>query len=171
AVALEAVSFRSELHRLGSDGESADYVLDALGQRFTTAELDQRLRKLQTNRTTGRGADRVIGSLRSIAERTYGIEFTADTLLPERVLWPSMGAESHGMEDARFVRFTDDDGRISNYATYTAYDGTHISQQMLETTDFCTFTSSPIVGDAAANKGLALFPRRINGRFAAMTRC
>ena len=74
------------------------------------------------------------------------------------------------MEDARFVRFVDDDGSVTFYATYTAYSGSHISQQLLETTDFRSFTSRPIVGRAAANKGLALFPRRIRGRFAAMSR-
>jgi predicted GH43/DUF377 family glycosyl hydrolase len=74
------------------------------------------------------------------------------------------------MEDARFVRFVEDDGSVTFYATYTAYSGTHISQQLLETSDFRSFTSTPMVGSAAANKGLALFPRRINGRFAAMSR-
>ena len=75
-----------------------------------------------------------------------------------------------GMEDARFVRFVDDDGSVTFYATYTAYSGSHISQQLLETEDFRSFTSTPMVGSAAANKGLALFPRRIRGRFAAMSR-
>ena len=89
--------------------------------------------------------------------------------LSERVLWPAMGAESAGMEDARFVRFVDDDGSVTYYATYTAYSGSHISQQLLETDDFRSFTSTPMVGRAAANKGLALFPRRIGGRFAAMS--
>jgi predicted GH43/DUF377 family glycosyl hydrolase len=74
------------------------------------------------------------------------------------------------MEDARFVRFVDDDGSVTFYATYTAFTGSHISQQLLETRDFRSFTSAPIVGSAAANKGLALFPRRIHGRFAAMSR-
>ena len=74
------------------------------------------------------------------------------------------------MEDARFVRFVDDDGSVTYYATYTAYSGSHISQQLLETTDFLSFTSVPLVGRAAANKGLALFPRRIDGRYAAMSR-
>jgi predicted GH43/DUF377 family glycosyl hydrolase len=74
------------------------------------------------------------------------------------------------MEDARFVRFVDDDGSVTFYATYTAYSGSHISQQLLETTDFRSFISTPMVGPAAANKGLALFPRRIHGRFAAMSR-
>jgi len=74
------------------------------------------------------------------------------------------------MEDARFVRFDHDDGRVVYYATYTAYDGGHISQQILETTDFRRFTSSPLVGNAARNKGVALFPRRVGGRFAALSR-
>ena len=102
--------------------------------------------------------------------RTYAVRFSAQTTLPERVLWPSMDAERNGMEDARFVRFTDDDGAVRYYATYTAYDGAHISQQLLETADFLEFTSSPMVGPAAANKGLALFPRRIGGRYVAMSR-
>ena len=74
------------------------------------------------------------------------------------------------MEDARFVRFVDDDGAASYYATYTAFDGTGVSQQLLATTDFRSFTSSPLLGAAAANKGLALFPRKINGRFVALSR-
>ena len=74
------------------------------------------------------------------------------------------------MEDARFVRFVNDDGSVRFYATYTAYSGSEISQQLLETTDFQSFTSAPMTGNAADNKGLALFPRRIGGRFAAMSR-
>jgi predicted GH43/DUF377 family glycosyl hydrolase len=170
AVALDAATFWSELHRLDSHGENADYVFDGLGERFSLEELDERLRDLQANLTTRRRAARTIDVIRSIAERTYGVEFPADTALPERVLWPSMNAESLGMEDARFTRFMHDDGRVVHYATYTAYDGADITQQLLETTDFCTFTSSPIVGDGAANKGMALFPRRVAGRFAALSR-
>jgi len=81
-----------------------------------------------------------------------------------------MEAEQAGMEDARFVRFVDDDGSVTYYASYTAYSGSHISQQLLKTKDFQSFTSGPLVGKAAANKGLALFPRRIHGRYAAMSR-
>ena len=167
---LDAAVFRSELARLDDAGEAADYVLDRLGQSFTRAALDQQLAQLQTRLSTRGHAEETISSFRSIAERTYAVEFSDRITLSERVLWPSMGAEQAGMEDARFVRFIDDDGSITFYATYTAYSGSHISQQLLETTDFQSFTSAPIVGPAAANKGLALFPRRIHGRFAAMSR-
>jgi predicted GH43/DUF377 family glycosyl hydrolase len=167
---LDAAVFRSELARVDDAGEAADYVLDRLGERFTQAALNEQFARLQTSLSTRRHAKETISSLRSIAERTYAVEFSDSTTLSERVLWPSIAAEQAGMEDARFVRFIDDDGSITFYATYTAYSGSHISQQLLETTDFQSFTSAPIVGHAAANKGLALFPRRIGGRFAAMSR-
>ena len=170
SVDLEAAILRSELDRLDCHGENADYVLDGLGEHFSPEALDARLQRLRRGLRTRPHAERTIEVIRSIAGRTYGVAFPAQVAVSERVLWPSMSAECHGMEDARFVRFTDEDGQVSYYATYTAYDGASISQQLLETTDFCTFTSSPLVGDAAVNKGLALFPRRVGGRFAALSR-
>ncbi|MGV0737192.1 glycoside hydrolase family 130 protein [Mycobacterium syngnathidarum] len=167
---LDADVFRSELARLHGGGEASDYVLDALGDRFTRADLDERIEQLQRHRSTRRHAPATIALIRAIADRAYGIEFAGDTALSERVLSPATSAEAAGMEDARFVRFVDDDGVVTFYATYTAYSGSQISQQLLATTDFRSFTSMPMVGRAAANKGLALFPRRIRGRFAAMSR-
>jgi predicted GH43/DUF377 family glycosyl hydrolase len=167
---LDAGVLRSELARQHDAGEAADYVLNALGDRFTRADLDERLDKLAKNRRTRGHAAGTISLIRTIADRTYGVEFPDESVLSERVLWPAMSAEVAGMEDARFVRFVDDDGTVTFYASYTAYSGSHISQQLLETTDFRSFTSTPMVGGAAANKGLALFPRRIRGRFAAMSR-
>jgi predicted GH43/DUF377 family glycosyl hydrolase len=167
---LDAAVFRSELTRLRDAGEAADYVLDALGDRFTRADLDEQLDKLATHRRTRGHAQQTISLIRTIADRTYAVEFGDGIPLSEGVLWPAMDAEAAGMEDARFVRFVDDDGSVTIYATYTAYSGSHISQQLLETADFRSFTSLPMVGSAAANKGLALFPRRIRGRFAAMSR-
>jgi predicted GH43/DUF377 family glycosyl hydrolase len=170
SAALDAAVFRGELMRLHGGGEDSDYVLNRLGRRFTEAELENRLKLLERQSATRKQARRIVGLIRRIAERTYATRFEAGAPLSERVLLPAMGAESQGMEDARFVRFTEDDGTITYYATYTAYNGTDIGQQLLETTDFLEFTSSPVVGAAAANKGLALFPRRIGGRFAALSR-
>jgi predicted GH43/DUF377 family glycosyl hydrolase len=167
---LDGAVMRRELGRLHGGGEAADYVLDALGDQFTRADLEEQLDKLQTHRRTRGHATETISLIRTIAERTYGVEFADDSVLSERVLYPAMGAEAAGMEDARFVRFVDDDGSVTFYASYTAYSGSHISQQLLETRDFRAFTSTPMVGRAAENKGLAVFPRRIHGRFAAMCR-
>jgi predicted GH43/DUF377 family glycosyl hydrolase len=167
---LSAAVFRSELARMDDAGEAADFVLDSLGGHFTRETLDERLGRLETSlRTRGHGAE-TMALIRGIADRTYSISFPPEIPLPERVLWPSTQAEAAGMEDARFVRFRDDDGSVTFYATYTAYSGSVITQQLLATKDFQQFTSVPLVGRAAANKGLALFPRRIHGRFAAMSR-
>jgi predicted GH43/DUF377 family glycosyl hydrolase len=167
---LDAAVLRSELSRLRNAGEGADYVLEPLGERFARSDLDEQLDRLQLHRRTRGRASETISLMRTIADRTYGVEFAEGIPLSERILWPAMGAEAAGMEDARFVRFVDDDGSVTYYASYTAYSGTHISQQLLETQDFSSFTSTPMVGSAAANKGLALFPRRFRGQFAAMSR-
>ena len=167
---LDAAVFRGELGRLGTAGEAANYVFDALEDRFTYFELGEQLANLRAHLSTrGHGA-RAESQIRAIAERFYSIEFPSEEMLSERVLWPAMEAEQGGMEDARFVRFLGNDGAVTYYATYTAYSGSRISQQLLQTTDFRSFTSGPLVGKAAANKGLALFPRLINGRYAAMSR-
>lgn len=167
---LDATPFRVELDRLDGGGENADYIFDALGDRFSHSDLQRQLATLERKLVTRRHSGRTASLVRSVAERTYGIRFDSDSDLSERVLVPSMGAERQGMEDARFVRFTDDDGSVTYYGGYTAYDGHDICQQILRTDDFVEFTSSPVVGAAAANKGLALFPRRIGGRFAALSR-
>jgi predicted GH43/DUF377 family glycosyl hydrolase len=167
---LTASAFRGELRRLRGGGDDADYVLNRLGMRFTAAELEERLTLLERQLATRKQAKRIIALIRKIAERTYAVRFERDSPISERVLLPAMAAESNGMEDARFVRFTEDDGQVTYYATYTAYNGTDIGQQLLETVDFTEFTSSPLVGASAANKGLALFPRRINGRYVALSR-
>lgn len=89
--------------------------------------------------------------------------------LSERVIFPITDAQSNGIEDARFVEFKDDE-RTSYYATYTAYSGRAIRSELIETTDFRTFRMTPLAGSAARNKGMALFPRRIGGRYAMIGR-
>ena len=170
AVPFDAAVFRGELRRLGIGGENADFVLDALGEAFTESDLAEQLGRLGSQLATRRHAASIIPVMQKIAERTYGVRFAADTSLTERTLVPEMAAENCGLEDARFVRFEHDGRPPTYYATYTAYSGTDIGQQLLETSDFAFFTSSPIVGPAAANKGLALFPRKISGRYAALSR-
>jgi predicted GH43/DUF377 family glycosyl hydrolase len=167
---LEAAVFRAELRRLRANVDDAEYVFGRLGTHFSLAGLEVQLRRLERQEATRQQAKRTIGQIRRIAERTYGIAFELDTPLSERVLLPTMSAEAKGVEDARFVRFRDDDGSLTYYASYTAFNGTDIGQQLLETTDFAHFTSRPMAGAAAANKGLALFPRRVNGSFAALSR-
>ncbi len=109
------------------------------------------------------------GQTRWAAASSYAVEFDERHALSERVLWPASPAESHGMEDARFVRFTDQASTMY-YATYTAFDGSRVTPHLLQTSDFRTFTISPLSGPSARNKGMALFPRKIAGRYAALSR-
>lgn len=95
--------------------------------------------------------------------------FTPEQDISERVIFPITESQSHGIEDARFVEFTDG-GRKIYYATYTAYMGTAIRSELIETSDFLSFRMLPLHGAAARNKGMALFPRRIDGKYAMIAR-
>ena len=105
-----------------------------------------------------------------LAQSNYEVRFDADTRLSERVLFPVTPSQRNGIEDARFVRFVDDDGAATYCATYTAYDGKLILPQFVETRDFLHFRFFTLNGAAARNKGMALFPRRIGGRYVMLGR-
>jgi predicted GH43/DUF377 family glycosyl hydrolase len=162
--------FHRALNELGDAGEDAAYVLETLPDPFTAGELDHALATLYDQLLTRHTADRTIEHLRWVASCNYQVGFPEETSLSQRVLMPVAPTETHGMEDARFVRFTDDDGTVTYYATYTAFDGAHVAPQMLKTIDFNSFRISQLAGAAAVNKGMALFPRRINGRYVALSR-
>jgi predicted GH43/DUF377 family glycosyl hydrolase len=97
------------------------------------------------------------------------VEFRDDEELSERTIFPITDSQSNGIEDARFVEF-DDDERSTFYATYTAYNGRTIRSELIETVDFRSFRMTPLLGSAARNKGMALFPRKIDGRYAMIGR-
>jgi predicted GH43/DUF377 family glycosyl hydrolase len=97
------------------------------------------------------------------------LSFDPDQDISERVIFPVLPSQSNGIEDARFVEF-DDHGIKTFYATYTAYTGRSIRSELLETRDFATFRMTPLRGDAARNKGMALFPRKIGGKYAMISR-
>ena len=117
-----------------------------------------------------------LASVPKINSRTSGphghdveVIFRPDEDLSERVIFPITEAQANGIEDARFVEFNDGAGKTF-YATYTAYSGKAIRSELLETTDFRTFRMTPLGGSAARNKGMALFPRKIDGRYAMIGR-
>lgn len=100
---------------------------------------------------------------------TVELSFSSHQHISERVIFPVTPAQSNGIEDARFVEFKDE-GRSTFYATYTAYSGDAIRSELLETNDFISFCLTPLQGTAARNKGMALFPRKIQGRYAMIAR-
>jgi predicted GH43/DUF377 family glycosyl hydrolase len=170
APVYEREVFRRKLDELGHGGESASFVLDSLPPRFTPTELDLALADLKAQIVTHSSVRETIDDFRHAALSNYDTEFPADSAVAERVLLPIGPAESHGMEDARFVRFVDDDGTVTYYATYTAFDGVDVAPQLLQTDDFRHFRVTQLTGPAAKNKGLALFPRRIGGHYVALSR-
>ncbi len=163
-------AFRVKLQELGVLNDIAGLVLDPLPADFTLAQLEAAIADLHAD-----GRDRAVTYettriIHWVAASNYTIEFAADTRISERVIFPSSPAESQGMEDARFVRFVHEDGSVLYYAVYTAFDGFQILPQLIETADFCTFRVATLNGEAATNKGMALFPRMIDGRYAALSR-
>ena len=105
-----------------------------------------------------------------LADSYYEIVFSMDTDISDRVIFPISEYERKGIEDARFVKFMHDDGSKVYYATYTAYDGALIMPKLLQTNDFYNFKIMPLYGAGAQNKNLALFPRKINGKYVMISR-
>jgi predicted GH43/DUF377 family glycosyl hydrolase len=163
--------FYCKLVELGIDSTLAEQMLSAVGDRFTLDELEIALQSfLRANRFRHRELDPVAHTMLMLAKANYEIRFAAELNVSERIIFPSSPTETHGIEDARFVHFTQDDGRGCYFATYTAYDGRVTLPQMLETQDFLHFKVNTLNGPEALNKGFALFPRKINGKYAMLSR-
>ena len=168
------VHHRSVLHAkldsLGDDFTEVARFVSTLPPTFDDAELSQAVAAVAGDPTLQRMNPSLLAHVTALSRWSYRTEFPEDTHISERILWPNAPPEYHGMEDARFVRFEAEDGEVLYYGTYTAFDRGQISLQLLETTDFRRFSSSPIAGAAAEGKGLAIFPRKVGGRYWALTR-
>jgi predicted GH43/DUF377 family glycosyl hydrolase len=163
--------FHRKLTELGINGPLTDQVMAALGDQFTLGDLERTLRTvLKSNRTRQREFEPVAHTMLVLAKANYEIRFDAKLNVSERIIFPSSPTETNGIEDARFVRFTHDNGGTCYYATYTAFDGRVTLPQMLETDDFLHFKVSTLNGPEVRNKGFALFPRMVNGQYAMLSR-
>jgi predicted GH43/DUF377 family glycosyl hydrolase len=167
----EKYLFYRKLSELGINGTLTEQVMAVLGDQFTLHDLEQTIQNvLRHNRARQREFEPIAQTMVVLAKANYEIRFGADLDVSERIIVPSSPTETNGIEDARFVRFIHDDGRVSYYATYTAYDGRVILPQMLETEDFLHFKVSTLNGPEVRNKGFALFPRMVNGQYAMLSR-
>jgi len=88
-----------------------------------------------------------------------------DSTLSGTLLFPITRAQSNGLEDMRLTHFRHDDGSEEWLGTYTAYNGSQIQSEMLRTRDWRAFDLVPMTGSAARNKGMGLFPRKVNGKY------
>lgn len=161
------------LHQAATDAgiDSADlqFVLGMLPDTFTPEDLISRLNALP-HPTSVEDHALLTELLQSLSTSSYEVDFDPSTDLSERVLWPTSTDERRGIEDARFTRFTDERGSVLYRASYTGFDGTRVVSRILETEDFRIFTSMPLSGTAVRNKGVAFFPRLIEGAHLALSR-
>ncbi len=149
---------------------SPAFILDKLPDNFTYGELMKSLEAARKDPQLTEDQVKMMNHMMWLASSHYEIYFSIDSALSERVIFPISATEQRGIEDARFVKFTDENGEITYYATYTAYDGMAIMPKLISTKDFYNFRILPINGEIAQNKGMALFPRKINGKYAMLCR-
>jgi predicted GH43/DUF377 family glycosyl hydrolase len=170
----EKPQFAKKLSELGLTSEFTARVIGKLGALFTLEELRAGLQSEGEppglpDETVSADQDAARG-IWMLARSNYQVQFQPEQSLSERIIFPATPSQRNGIEDARFVCFAEDDGTQVYYATFTAFDGKVIMPQLVETSDFLFFRFITLNGPAAENKGMALFPRKINGLYAMLSR-
>jgi predicted GH43/DUF377 family glycosyl hydrolase len=165
-------SFLHKLSEMGLENDWAVSVMGRLGKTFLFDELVKSIQQAASDEASAHTRDvpRTLECMHWLAESNYEIHFAPSSDISERIIFPVSPNESNGIEDARFVRFVEDDGSVIYYATYTAYNGRVILPMLIETADFLNFRVLTLNGPAVQNKGMALFPRRIDGRYVMLSR-
>ncbi|GIE84554.1 glycoside hydrolase family 130 protein [Actinoplanes regularis] len=152
------------------DNEASSYILNALPARYDDAEFEDTLSHLPPELLARPTTPMTLDLIRRIVMDDYAVTFPATMPLHQRVLWPTTPSESRGIEDARFVQVIDPDERPAYQATYTAYDGFNISGRVIYSRDLRHFEVTALHGPSARNKGMALFPRYVQGKKMALCR-
>jgi len=168
----EKALFVRKLSELGLNSEFRRRVMNGLGESFALEDLRAALQAEQFRLPNGMSPEDHESSqgIWMLARSNYEVQFQPEQQLNERILFPATPSQSNGIEDARFVRFRTDDGAHIYYATFTAFDGRVVMPQLVETDDFLNFRFITLNGPAAQNKGMAIFPRKIGGRYAMLSR-
>ena len=168
----EKALFGRKLSELGLTGESTRRVMNKLGESFTLEDLRTSLKAEQFRLPDGmtQGDQDEAQGIWMLARSNYEVQFQPEQPLSERIIFPVTPSQRNGIEDARFVCFRNDDGTHIYYATFTAFDGTIVLPELVETSDFLHFRFITLNGPAAENKGMAIFPRKIGGLYAMLSR-
>jgi len=165
------VRFIIKLYEMGFKNDCTSAVMSSLDDEFTRGDLVHHIARVRKEfHPFPVHFKHTLECIQWLADSNYELMFSPRLALSERIIFPVSTNESNGIEDARFVLFMDDDGTATYYATYTAYNGRGILPQLIETKDFLHFRVFTLNGNAVQNKGMALFPRRINGRYAMLSR-
>ncbi|MEM8782894.1 MAG: glycoside hydrolase family 130 protein [Planctomycetota bacterium] len=162
--------FFLKLIEMGAYADAARIVLGELPDPFTYDQLDAKAHEVKHRPGSPRPFDEAANNMRWLARSNYTLRIPEDAEPDEIVVFPTSENESRGIEDARLTRFTDDDGTVTYYGTYTAYNGFKILPQMFETQDFKTISVHTLNGKHVQNKGMALFPRKIDGFYRMVSR-
>ncbi len=163
--------FRLKLREMGADNDVMRHLLNQLPNTFSYHELRKNIEALRVTPVFSESRqEKTFEIFFWLANSNYEVYFNHTHFISERVIFPTSNIESRGIEDARFVQFFNDDGQRTYYATYTAYNGVSILPQLLETKDFAHFKISTLNGKAVQNKGMALFPRKIQGHYVMLSR-
>jgi len=162
--------FERKLVEMGLLTHLAQRLMDQLPDFFSFEELKELTNQaLRSDRLANTDSMHIAESVLSLARANYELSFDPGDDCSERAIFPTSPTESRGIEDARFVAF-EEDGQTTYYATYSAYDGQLVFPQLLETKDFTQFKISTLNGPEVANKGMALFPRKLGGSYAMLSR-
>lgn len=145
-------------------------ILNKLKDEFTYGELRRCIEDARKAYHLVSDKELLFNQIIWLASSHYELEFSLDTNISERVIFPVSINEKNGIEDARFVKYSEHSDEVKYYATYTAFDGTVVLPKMLETSNFYHFKILPLHGEIAKNKGMALFPRKVNGKFVMLCR-
>ena len=164
--------FGRKLSELGLTGEFTRRVMNKLGESFALEELRAGLKAEQFRLPDGMTQEdqNAAQGIWMLARSNYEVQFQPEQQLSERIIFPATPSQRNGVEDARFVCFQNDDGTHIYYATFTAFDGKVVLPELVETSDFLLFRFITLNGPAAVNKGMAIFPRKINGLYAMLSR-
>ncbi|OFX58549.1 MAG: glycosidase, partial [Bacteroidetes bacterium GWC2_40_13] len=161
--------FRLKLEDMNSWDETSRRIFEQRSDVFTYHELKVSINVLHMD-TAFDHNNQTINNINWLANSNYKIKFDEKSKISERVIFPVSENESRGIEDARFVQFFDDNSEMTYYATYTAYNGVCILPHLLVTKDFLNFDIITLNGKAVQNKGMALFPRKIKGKYVMLSR-
>ena len=162
---------RRKLGEMGLEGKKCvETVLGSLGETFTISELNHVVAQFKQEGGCPPEAGQAVETLIWLARSNYHVTMPKNADVTQLVLYPVMQEEAHGVEDLRLVRFVEDDGSAEYFGTYVAYDGKRVLPMMIMTRDFRKIEVHSINGAAAQDKGMALFPRRVNGHYVMCSR-
>lgn len=162
--------FARKLREMAISWPAVELVMSCLPDRFTLTELELAISDTRRRNPEVLRLEETIEGIRWLARENYQLDLPEDAYISQMVIFPQSDNERRGIEDLRMVRFTDDDGSVTYYGTYSAYDGYRVLPQLMESSDLHHIRIHTLNGACAQNKGMALFPRRIDGHYVMCSR-